>query len=131
MGHLKKLGFVTMTANASILINYEKSIMIRIYVDDVITATKKLQLLEELEVQLIEEFEVKFLEDVNLILGMVVKKDLTSGILHLNHAYYIRDFLDTYNITTANPVATPMIKGSSIPLGKGEDSEFDVTDYQR
>lgn len=33
-------------------------------------------------------------------------------------------------MTAANPVATPIIKGTTIRLGKDEDSEFDVTDYQ-
>lgn len=64
--------------------------------DDGIMAAKELQLLEHLEAQLGEEFEVKLLGDAKLIFGMVVKRDLMRGTLHLSHAHYIRDLVDMY-----------------------------------
>lgn len=120
-----------MTANASVLVNYEKRIIIGIYVDDNIYAAKELQLLDEFEAQLKEEFEVKLLGKARLILGMLVKRDMKRRTLHLSHMHYIRDLLSTYDMIGANPVGTPMIKGSTILHSKGEDAEFDVTDYQR
>ena len=47
--YLKKRGFVLMTADASILVNDEKKIIIDIYVNDVIFAAKDLQLIDRFE----------------------------------------------------------------------------------
>ena len=41
VGYLKKMEFVPTTADTSVLVNYEKKIIIDIYVDDVIYATKE------------------------------------------------------------------------------------------
>ncbi len=131
VGYLKKMGFFPTTAHASVLVNYEKRIIIGVYIDDVIYAAKELQLLDEFETQLKEEFEVKLLAEAKLILGMLVKRDIKRKTLHLSHTHYIRDLLSIYKIIEANRVGTPMIKGSTILLGKSEDAEFDVTDYQR
>ena len=43
------MGFIPTTADASVLVNYEKKIIIGIYVDDIIYAVKKLQLLDKFE----------------------------------------------------------------------------------
>ena len=83
------MGFVPMTADVSVLVNYEKKIIISIYVNDVIYATKKLQLLDEFEAQLKEKFEVKLLGKARLILGMLVKRDMKRKTLHLSHTHYI------------------------------------------
>ena len=45
--------------------------------------------------------------------------------------YCIQNMLSTYNIIEANPIDTPIIKGSTILLSKSEDAEFNITDYQR
>lgn len=46
------MGIVSTTANASVLINYEKEIMIGIYVNDPAYTAKQLQLLNKFEIQL-------------------------------------------------------------------------------
>ena len=130
VGYLKKMGFVPTTADASVLVNYEKIIIIGIYVDDVIYAAKEFQLLDKFEAQLKEKFQVKLLGKARLILGMLVKRDMKRKSLHLSHTHSIRDLLSTYDMIRANSVDTLMIKGSTILFGKSKDAEFDVTDYQ-
>lgn len=83
------MGFVLITIIASVLVNYEKKIIIGIYVNDVIYATKKLQLLNEFEAQLKKEFEVKLLGKARLNLGILVKKDIKRKTLYLSNTYYI------------------------------------------
>ena len=120
VGYLKKMGFVPITANASVLVNYEKKIIIGIYVDDVIYAAKEFQLLDKFEAQLKEEFKVKLLGKARLILSMLVKRDMKRKTLHLSHTHYIRDLLSTYDMIGANLVGTPIIKGSTILLAKAK-----------
>lgn len=100
------------------------------YVDDVIYAGKELQLLGKFEAQFKEEFEVKLLNKAKLILGILVKRDITYKTLYLSYIHYIQDLLSTYNMIKANFVNILMIKGSIILLSsKKKDTEFDVTDY--
>ena len=81
--------FVWTTVDASILVNYEKKIIIDIYINDVIYTAKKLQLLDKFEAQFKEKFEVKLLGKARLILNMLVKRNMKYKTLHLSHAYYI------------------------------------------
>lgn len=81
--------FIPTTTNVSIWVNYEKKIIINIYIDDVIDVVKKLQLFNKFEIQFKEKFEVKFFGKAKLILGMQVKKDIKCKIFHINHMYYI------------------------------------------
>lgn len=108
------MGFDPMTTDASILVNYEKKILIDIYVNDVIYAAKELKLLDEFEAQLKEEFEENLLGEARLILGMLIKRDVERGTLHLSYTDHIRDLLSTYNMIRSNPVGTSMIKESKM-----------------
>lgn len=123
--------FVLTTANASILVNYEKKIIIGIYLDHVIYTAKQLQLFDKFEAQFKEKFEIKLLGKVRLILGILVKRNMKDKTLHLSYMHYIQNLLSIYHIIEANPVGLPMIKKSTILFGKGKNAEFNVTDYQR
>lgn len=83
------MGCVVTTADVSILVNYKKRIIIDIYVNNVIYATKKLQLFDKFEAQLKEKLEVKLLDEVRLILGMLIKRDMKCKTLDLNYMHYI------------------------------------------
>ena len=62
---------------------------------------------------------------------MLIKRDMKCRTLYLSHTHYIWDLLSTYNMIEAYLVGTPMIRRSTILLGKSKDTEFNVTDYQR
>lgn len=82
------MGFVSTTADANVLVNYKKKIIIGVYVDDVIYAAKKLQLLDKFKAQLKEDFEVKLLGKARLILSMLVKRDIKCKTLYFSYKHY-------------------------------------------
>lgn len=81
--------FISITIDASVFINYEKKIIIGIYVNNIIYVIKKLQLLDKFKAQLKEKFEVKLLSKVKLILGILIKRNIKYKTFYLNHMYYI------------------------------------------
>lgn len=125
----KDIKFIPITANINILVNYEKKIIIEVYINTVINTIKKSQLFDKFEAQFQEEFEVKLYNKTRLIFDMLVKRYIKRKTLYLSYTHYIRDLLSTYDIIEANLVITPIIKGSTILFGKSKDTKFDVTDY--
>lgn len=87
--YLKKIGFVSITADISTFVNYKKKIIIGIYIDNIIYAAKELQLLDKFEAQLSKEFEIKFYNKVRLILSILVKQDIKQKTLYFSYIHYI------------------------------------------
>lgn len=86
---MKKIILVSTTADTNILVNYEKKIIISVYVNEIIYAAKKLQLFHKFEVQLKEKFKVKLFGKTRLILGILVKKNIKCKTFYLSYTYYI------------------------------------------
>lgn len=78
-----------MTIDTNVLVNYEKSIIISIYIDDIIYITKKLQMLDKFDIQLKGKFEIKLFCKIRLILSILVKKNIKYKTFYLNYIYYI------------------------------------------
>lgn len=121
--------FVPIIDNVSVLINYEKNLIIAIYINNIIYTAKELQLLNKFETELKEKFEEKLFNKIILMLIILIKRYIKCSILYLSYTYYIWDLLCTYNITDTNCDDTVMIKRSIILSNKGKNAKFDISDY--
>lgn len=61
---------------------------------------------------------------------MLIKKIIKYKTFYFCYMHYIQNLLSIYNIIEANLFGIPMIKKSTILLGKSDDTEFDNINYQ-
>ena len=72
-------------------------IYVLIYVDDVLVASRNLQLIEKVESMLKSEFSTNCLGDVKLYLEIQVSRDNNDGVFYIHQGIYIRKFWRYFN----------------------------------
>ena len=105
---LRKLGAAPTNADPCVyqLRKEEDIILIAIYVDDIIIASRSVSGIEKLKASLAQEFDVKDLGEINYCLGIEFSRS-GNGIA-LYQSGYVRDVLDRFGMTESNAVKTPM-----------------------
>lgn len=131
----KTLGFTPLNADPSILTLGkfgEEIIMISIYVDDFLLASNSPKALAWLKNAISNEYNVKDLGEVKTIIGWQVTRDLRAGMLKIDQSAFIRDLLESENMTECNAVAIPMKAGCFIEMQEADDyEEVEIKTYQR
>jgi hypothetical protein len=104
---LHELGFISSKSDTSFI--YQRSGIIMymlIYVDDIIVASSSTQAVTVLLKDLKESFALKDLGDLHYFLGIEVRK--SSDGLVLSQEKYARDLLQCANMSSCEPVPTPL-----------------------
>lgn len=101
--------------------NENNRVIIIIYVDDLLIASKSLHKLQKLKEVLRNEFQMNDLGPVNDILGINIKRDGPTGKMRLTQRRYITDMLQTFGMEDCKPISTPF--ESNQKLTKGMQSE--------
>lgn len=109
-------------------------IMIALYVDDLIIASKSEKLMKETKQDLFDRFEMKDLGRLHYCLGieMVWRND---GTCSLNQSKYIENVLERFSMKDCKPVSTPINSGTKLtkemsPKTKEEISEMSLIPYR-
>ena len=106
--------------------------MISVYVDDFLLASNNLQALQWLKSGISNKYNVKDLGEVCTIIRWQVTRDGTAGTLKINQSSFIRDFIESENVTDCNSVSIPMKAGCFIEMSEpGDYEEVDIKPYQR
>lgn len=85
----------------------DRVIMI-IYVDDLILASKNIKSMEIIKSKMKSTFEMVDLGQINDILGINVQRDGATGKIRLSQKKYIEDLLQKFNMEGAKSVSTPI-----------------------
>lgn len=86
----------------------EERVIVIIYVDDLILASKELDRLEYIKSKMKSTFKMTDLGQVRNILGINVQREGATGRMHLSQEKYIEDLLEKFNMKHAITVSTPM-----------------------
>lgn len=89
--HLKKLGFKSLNANLSVFI--KSTIIIAVYVDDLLFSGTKKGAIKILKKQLSKRFQMTDFGFCGYYLGMAVTRDQPNRIIRLNQIAYIKKML--------------------------------------
>ncbi|GJQ89640.1 retrovirus-related pol polyprotein from transposon TNT 1-94 [Tanacetum coccineum] len=92
------------------------SIILLLYVDDMLVAGSDMAEIKKLKRQLSQEFEMKDLGPAKQILGMSIIRDITKGTLRLSQEKYIGNVLDKFNMKDAEARCQPL--GDHFKLSK-------------
>lgn len=103
----------------------ESRIILIIYVDDIIIASKRYNELAKIKKSLQSTFKMVDLGPINHILGMDVKREGLTGKLRLSQEKYIKDLVERFYLNDAKSTATPLDANMKISrdLGPHNDEE--------
>ncbi|CAK9820302.1 Retrovirus-related Pol polyprotein from transposon TNT 1-94 [Anthophora plagiata] len=111
------------------------SVILIIYVDDLILASKNIKVLEEIKLNLMSAFKMVDLGQISNILGINIKRDGPTGKIRLTQKKYIEDLIRRFNMEDAKTAPTPIepnmkiIKETS-PMSEEEKSEMKCRPYR-
>ena len=102
------------------------------YIDDFVLGSRSLKALKWLKDQVIRKFSMKDPREVKTIIEWEITQDLATGTLKIDQKGYIRDLLESEEITLYYPTVF-LIKASSTFLldQTGDHEQANLTKYQR
>ena len=91
----------------SLHINYQKHVIILLYVDDLVVAAPTKELVNWIHQQLHDEFEMTDLGPLKHFLGLKIARNRRRRTLHLCQSQYIQKILRLHGLQVCNPSQTP------------------------
>ena len=128
--HLKKIGFIQSKADPCLYIGKidGELIFLAVYVDDIILASKKPEVIQKTKKLFASKFEVKDMGRLHYFLGVRIVQN--EGNVWIGQDRYLEEVLEKFGMQNAKSVATPMEQNAK-PQQVTKDSElFDSKLYQ-
>ena len=94
-------------ADHSLFINYDKQVILLLYVDHLVLAAKTKATINWIQLKLHEEFEMTNLGPLCTFLGLEIQRNRTNQTLFLPQVKYINKILENMGMQDCNPTATP------------------------
>ena len=94
--------------NADCFISF---VILAIYVDDIISVSNDVEMLNKEKDLLCKEFEMVDLGEIHFALGMSVKRDRANKVLFINQEKYLESVLNRFEMQDCKPVSTPLESG--------------------
>jgi hypothetical protein len=110
--YLLRQGFAAASTDPCVLVSASSSVILLIYVDDIlITGTCSQEAVEALLALIRARFPIKDLGELHWFLGIAVSRDLAQGAITLSQERYITVLLERFGMELAKGVATPGVPG--------------------
>ena len=103
-------------------------IFVAIYVDDILIASKWLQVVQKTKELFAKKFKVTDMGRLHYLLG--VRIHLSDGALWLGQEQYAENILSKFNMETCSPVSIPMETTARPVKATGDSTPFDAKLYQ-
>lgn len=102
------MGFIKCPHEHTVYIRHEgnESLIVGVYVDDILVTRTKLVNIEKFKKEMSDEFDMSNLGKLSYYLGIEVRHE--RGYIELNQAAYARKILDKAGMTNCNSVRYPM-----------------------
>jgi Reverse transcriptase (RNA-dependent DNA polymerase) len=135
-GVLSELGFTRTFADAGVYVYHQRRgdgpLIIILYVDDITIMGASLKSVKQLKSNLSKRYEITDLGEIKSYLGIRITRDRSAKCLEIDQSGYIKDVLDRFNMTDANPHNTPLPAGADVHLIKNTEqaSQSEIKHYQ-
>ncbi|WVZ89238.1 hypothetical protein U9M48_035664 [Paspalum notatum var. saurae] len=118
---LLKSGFVMGSVDKTLFLlsHGGDTLIVQIYVDDIIFGGSSHALVSSFAEQMSREFEMSLMGEVQFFLGLQIRQGLEGTFIH--QAKYTRDILKKFNMGDSKPMTTPM--STNMALDADEDGE--------
>ncbi|CAN6706510.1 unnamed protein product [Malus baccata var. baccata] len=117
---LPGLGFQSSFADPSLFVKHNGAgtVVLLLYVDDIILTGSSSTLIDDVIVQLTKEFDMKDLGQLNYFLGLQVS--YPSGGLFVSQSKYIKDLLNKVDLQDSKPCPTPCLPSHRLLKDDGD-----------
>lgn len=105
-------------------------VIVLIYVDDLILASKKLKRLELIKSKLKSAFKMMDLGPIHDILGINVERQGLTGSIYLSQKRYIEELIARFNMENAKTVSTPIEANTRITKKTSPRTEEERTNMK-
>lgn len=106
-------------------------VIMLIYVDDLILASKKVENLERVKSKLKSAFKMVDLGPIHDILGIGVERQGLTGSICLSQKKYIKELVAKFNMEDAKPTSTPMETNMKITKEMSPKSEDERAEMKK
>jgi hypothetical protein len=128
---LAELGLEPIFADACVFVRKDKSLIVGLYVDDMIILSDDLSVVQEFKKAIAKRWEIKDLGEVKKILGLEITRNRQGRSIRISQCSFTDELMAEYGLTDARPASTPYGSPESLePVSKGEELA-DVDRYQR
>ena len=124
--------FIRSDADHSLFINYDRKVILLLYVDDLVLAAPTADQIDWIRIKLHEEFSMTDLGELKTFLGLEIERNRTRRTLHLSQSRYIERMLANCGMQTCNPASTPADPHIRLekPSSDFEATAQEMTSYQ-
>jgi hypothetical protein len=106
----------------------DEILVIVLYVDDLIIASYSREMVDDFKLAISKEFSMKDLKELDLILGMAIKRDREKRVMEISQTAYIDMVLKKFGMADCKQVLTPM--EGTLTKTNGKESKPD-NDYMK
>jgi hypothetical protein len=130
---LLKMDFVQSLADPCLYTCKERGIMLLVYVDDIVVASRDAVQIEWFYDQLSSRFNTKNLGEISKILGIRIIRDRKSCTLTMDQEEYLDAMLNKFGITHAqyHPKKIPVADYNCLRPANDDDELINVNEYQQ
>jgi hypothetical protein len=91
----------------SVWVNQDYSLILALYVDDIVLFARETQAIRWIKGVLAESFNMKDLGPISTVLEMRIRRDKVQKILWVDQSHYISDILKEFQYEECRPLQTP------------------------
>jgi len=118
--------FIRCESDHSLFINYEKQVILLLYVDDLVLVAPTQALVNWIRTKLSEEFDITDLGELRTFLGLEIEHNRKQRTVFLSEKKYITKILEDHGMKDRNPVSTPAdphvrLERTSLTIGVSEE----------
>ena len=120
---LKKLGLTSSKADPCLytMKKETRTILLAVYVDDIIIATNNIEQMNELKQNLVRTFKMKDMGPLSYCLGIEFKQDIRRKTISMSQTKYTKEVILRFGMENSKPTKTPL--DGSVKLKKAESEE--------
>jgi len=95
-------------------VEWKAIVYIALYIDDTIVASLSKRAIESVVAKFSKTFELKLVE-ATTFLGIEIYREKGTSAIKLSQASYVRKLLETFDMSNAKPISTPVAVGVQLP----------------
>lgn len=124
-------GLKSLPADHSVFANEERTLIVALYVDDLLLFSRTVEEIQPLKEALSSAFEMKDLGEAKYVLGISITRNRSKKALVIDQEHYVRDLLQEHGLDDGRTVKTPVEGYSNLVAVQQGDPLTDIKAYQR
>jgi hypothetical protein len=124
-------GLKSLPADQSVFVNNERTLIVALYVDDLLLFSRTVREIQPLKEALSSAFEMKDLGEAEYVLGINITRNRAQKTLVIDQEHYVRDLLREQGLDNGRTVTTPAEGYGNLTANDQGDPATDMKTYQQ